>query len=73
MFLVDSELIEEAYNLLRISQPENCPKWKKGIGSCKEPDCVYCRMQKCINALDTNHFYENLDMVDNYYALRSEK
>ena len=34
------------YNI-RISffQPENCPEWVEGVGDCKKPDCVFCKIE----------------------------
>ena len=39
---------------LRKSQPNSCYEWKEGIGDCGNLECPFCRIEKCINALECN-------------------
>ena len=47
-------LLREAIYLLTIKQPENCPNWIEGVGDCNKPECEFCRIQRCIDELESN-------------------
>lgn len=50
--VVDESLLCEVIYLLSVKQPNNCPNWIDGFGDCGEPECTFCRIQKCINDLE---------------------
>lgn len=50
-------VINEAYYLLSVAQPDKCPDWLEGIGDCGKLSCLHCRYQKCIDDV------ENLKLV----------
>ena len=52
--VVSESLLREAIYLLTIKQPENCPNWIEGVGDCNKPECEFCRIQRCIDELESN-------------------
>lgn len=52
--VVSESLLREAIYLLSIKQPDNCPNWIKGVGDCNKPECEFCRIQRCIDELESN-------------------
>ena len=52
--VVSESLIREAIYLITIKQPENCPNWIEGVGDCNKPECEFCRIQRCIDELESN-------------------
>ena len=52
--VVSESLLREAIYLLTIKQPENCPNWIEGVGDCNKPECGFCRIQRCIDELESN-------------------
>lgn len=51
---VSGLLLNEIIFLLRKSQPNSCYEWKEGIGDCGKLECPFCRIKKCIDALEGN-------------------
>ena len=49
-----ASLLVETIFLLRKNQPNKCPEWIKDIGDCKQSTCEFCRIEKCIDALENN-------------------
>ena len=52
--VVSESLLREAIYLLTIKQPENCPNWIEGVCDCNKPECEFCRIQRCIDELESN-------------------
>jgi len=52
--VVSESLLREAIYLLTIKQPENCPNWIEDVGDCNKPECEFCRIQRCIDELESN-------------------
>ena len=51
---VSESLLREAIYLLTVKQPDNCPNWIEGVGDCKQTECEFCRIQRCIDELESN-------------------
>ena len=49
---ISSSLLKKIIYLLRYYQSDNCDKWKKGIGNCKNSKCKFCETEKCIMSLE---------------------
>ena len=45
-------IIKEASYLLFEMNEKGCPQWELGVGDCGKPECWFCRVQKCVDALD---------------------
>jgi len=52
--VVGESLLREAIYLLTIKQTNNCPNWIESIGDCNKPECEFCRIQRCIDELESN-------------------
>jgi hypothetical protein len=52
---VREELWKEVVYLLHKYQSESCPQWIEGVGDCNKSDCEFCRLQRCIDAVETLH------------------
>jgi hypothetical protein len=51
---VSESLLRETIYLLSIKQPDSCPNWIEGVGDCNKPECEFCRIQRCIDELESN-------------------
>jgi hypothetical protein len=51
---VSESLLRETIYLLSIKQSNNCSNWIEGVGDCKKPECEFCRIQRCIDELESN-------------------
>jgi len=51
---VSESLLCESIYLLSIKQPDSCPNWIEGISNCNKPECEFCRIQRCIDELESN-------------------
>ena len=47
-------VLNETIFLLRKSQSVICYGWQEGVGDCKKLECPFCRIEKCIGALEGN-------------------
>lgn len=52
-FNISVSIQSEIIFLLRKNQPNNCNNWIEGIGDCMKDGCEFCRIEKCINAIES--------------------
>ena len=46
------ETLTRCRYLLNILEPDECPGWIEGVGDCGKPDCIFCQIESCLQAID---------------------